>query len=66
MDPLTKAVHLNPQPSKSMAKWLFESLKTTKNGVMIRFFGLKLFWKLSWWSYIKKWLTIMDPITKAV
>ena len=41
MDPLIKAVHLNPQPSKSMAKWLFESLKTTKNGVMIRFFWSK-------------------------
>ena len=41
MDHLIKAVHLNPQPSKSMAKWLFESLKTTKNGVAIRLFWAK-------------------------
>ena len=43
MDHLIKAVHLNPQPLKSMAKWLLESLKTAKNGVAISFFVLKLF-----------------------
>ena len=41
MDLLIKAVHFNPQPSKSMAKWLFESLKTTKKWWRDYFFWSK-------------------------